>query len=198
MPLDLFLALAVFAVVSTVTPGPNNFMVLASGVNFGLARTIPHILGIVIGFALLVSAVGLGLGALLETFPAFDLALKIAGGAYLLYLAWKIATTRSMSAGEEGAARPMSFVQAAAFQWVNPKAWVLVLTAIAVYSVPGEPVLSIAIIFATYLVVMLPSLALWASFGRGLRHWLSDPTRLKWFNLTMGVLLAATLVPMLG
>ena len=173
-------------------------MVLASGVNFGLPRTVPHILGIVGGFSVLLSAVGLGPRRSLKAFPAFDLALKIAGGAYLLYLAWRIATTRSMSAGDDGATRPMTFMQAAAFQWVNPKAWVLALTAIAVYSVPGKPVLSIAIVFATFLVIMLPSLAMWTAFGRGLRHWLSDPARLKWFNIAMGIALAATLWPMLS
>ncbi len=198
MSLDVFLALVVFAVVSTITPGPNNFMVLASGVNFGLPRTIPHILGIAGGFALLVSAVGLGLGALLKAFPTLDVALKIAGGAYLLYLAWKIATTRTMGSGGAAAGKPMTFLQAVAFQWVNPKAWVLALTAIAVYSVPDRPLLTIGIVFATFFVIMLPSLSLWAVFGRWLRNFLSQPTRLKWFNIAMGIALAATLWPMLA
>ena len=92
----------------------------------------------------------------------------------------------------------MTLLQAAAFQWVNPKAWVLALTAIAIYSVPGKPLLTILIVFVTYSVIMLPSLALWTAFGRGLRHWLSDPARLKWFNIGMGVALAATLWPMLA
>ena len=103
-----------------------------------------------------------------------------------------------MSAGDESATRPMTSLQAAAFQWVNPKAWVLALTAIAIYSVPGKPLLSLVIDFVTFTVIMLPSLAIWTAFGRGLRHWLADPARLKWFNIGMGVALAATLVPMLA
>ena len=197
MPFDVFLALFVFAVVSSVTPGTNNFMVLASGVNFGFRRTIPHMMGVAIGFAVLVLAVGFGLGALLKTFPALHTALKVAGGAYLLYLAWKIGTTRSLSGRGEGAAAPMTFMQAAAFQWVNPKAWVLALTAIAVYAMPDAPLTSIGLVIAIFTVIIPPTLALWTVFGTGLRNWLADPVRLKWFNIGMGVLLAATLWPML-
>jgi threonine/homoserine/homoserine lactone efflux protein len=197
MPFDVFLALFVFAVVSSVTPGPNNFMVLASGVNFGFRRTIPHMMGVAIGFAVLVLAVGFGLGALLKTFPALHTALKVAGGAYLLYLAWKIGTTRSLSGRGEGAAAPLTFRQAAAFQWVNPKAWVLALTAIAVYAMPDAPLTSIGLVIAIFTVIIPPTLALWTVFGTGLRNWLADPVRLKWFNIGMGVLLAATLWPML-
>ncbi|RWP64788.1 LysE family translocator [Mesorhizobium sp.] len=197
MTLDAFLALLVYAFVTSITPGPNNFMLLASGVNFGFAKTIPHMLGISIGFLVLLLAVGFGLGAVLIAFPVLDTALKIAGGVYLLYLAWKIAMSRSLSSKGEAKARPMRFIDAAAFQWVNPKAWVMAITAMAVYAVPEHPFLSVALVSIAFTVVNLPSVSVWAGFGTALRGFLSDPVRLKWFNIAMGVLLAAALWPML-
>ena len=194
---DAFLALIVYAFVTSVTPGPNNFMLLASGVNFGFVRTIPHMFGIGIGFFVLLLAVGFGLGALLAAFPILHVALKVAGGAYLLYLAFKIATSRSMGEDRDGRARPMTFIEAAAFQWVNPKAWVMAVTAMAVYTEPGSPFLSVIIIGVAFAAVNIPSVSAWAGFGMALRGILSDPVRLKWFNFAMGVLLAATLLPML-
>ncbi|MET0599797.1 MAG: LysE family translocator [Mesorhizobium sp.] len=196
MSTEVFLALVVYAFVTSVTPGPNNFMLLASGVNFGFFRTIPHILGISAGFAALLFSVGLGLGALLSAYPALHTALKVAGAAYLLYLAWRIARSRSLGGGG-GQSRPMSFLEAAAFQWVNPKAWVLAVTAMAVYADPAQPFLSVAIVAIAFTLVNLPSVSSWAGFGMALRGFLADPVRLKWFNVAMGVLLAATLWPML-
>ncbi|RWM88701.1 MAG: LysE family translocator [Mesorhizobium sp.] len=197
MTFDAFLALLVYASVTSITPGPNNFMLLASGVNFGFAKTIPHMLGISIGFLVLLLAVGFGLGAVLTAFPVLHTALKIAGGVYLLYLAWKIAMSRSLSSKGETKARPMRFVDAAAFQWVNPKAWVMAITAMAVYANPEHPFLTVALVSIAFTVVNLPSVSVWAGFGTALRGFLSDPVRLKWFNIAMGVLLAATLWPML-
>ncbi|TPJ15920.1 LysE family translocator [Mesorhizobium sp. B2-7-3] len=197
MSLDAFLALLVYAFVTSITPGPNNLMLLASGVNFGIVRTVPHMLGISIGFLVLLLAVGFGLGAVLTAFPALHTGLKIAGAVYLLYLAWKIATSRSMGGKGETDARPMRFIDAAAFQWVNPKAWVMAITAMAVYTNPERPFLSVILIGVAFTVVNLPSVSVWAGFGTALRGFLSDPVRLKWFNIGMGVLLAATLWPML-
>lgn len=197
MSSDAFLALLVYAFVTSVTPGPNNLMLLASGVNFGFVRTIPHMLGIGIGFLVLALAVGFGLGAVLTAFPALHTALKVAGGVYLVYLAWKIATSRSMATEGEDQARPMTFLEAAAFQWVNPKAWVMAITAMAVYSNTQRPFLSVVLIAVSFAVVNLPSVSCWAGFGTALRGFLSDPVRLKWFNIAMGLLLAATLWPML-
>ncbi len=197
MSSEAFLALLVYAFVTSITPGPNNFMLLASGVNFGFLRTIPHMLGIGIGFLTLLLGVGFGLGAVLTAFPALHIALKVAGGAYLLYLAWKIGTARSLGKDGETRARPMRFIEAAAFQWVNPKAWVMAITAMAVYTNPQRPFLSVLLISVAFAVVNLPSVSTWAGFGTALRGFLSDPVRLKWFNIAMGVLLAATLWPML-
>ncbi|TGQ78321.1 LysE family translocator [Mesorhizobium sp. M8A.F.Ca.ET.207.01.1.1] len=197
MSLDAFLALLVYALVTSITPGPNNLMLLASGVNFGIARTVPHMLGISIGFLVLLLAVGFGLGAVLTAFPALHAGLKIAGAVYLLYLAWKIAMSRSLSGKGDTNARPMRFVDAAAFQWVNPKAWVMAITAMAVYTNPERPFLSVILIGVAFTVVNFPSVSVWAGFGTALRGFLSDPVRLKWFNIAMGLLLAATLWPML-
>jgi threonine/homoserine/homoserine lactone efflux protein len=197
MSSEVFFALLVYAFVTSITPGPNNFMLLASGVNFGFVRTIPHMLGIGSGFLTLLLGVGFGLGAVLTAFPALHLALKIAGGVYLLYLAWKIAMSRSLGKDGDTKARPITFFEAAAFQWINPKAWVMAITAMAVYTNPDRPFLSVTLISAAFAVVNVPSVSTWAGFGTALRGFLSDPVRLKWFNIAMGVLLAATLWPML-
>lgn len=198
MPAEAFTALVVYAFVISITPGPNNFMLLASGVNFGFVRTIPHMLGIGGGFLSVLLGVGFGLGAVLTAFPSLHLALKIAGGTYLLYLAWRIAMSRSMGKTGDGAGtRPMTFVEAAAFQWINPKAWVMAVTAMAVYTDTEAPFLSVMLVAVTFAAVNLPSVSTWAGFGTALRGFLSDPVRLKWFNIAMGLLLAATLWPML-
>ncbi|HEV7252312.1 MAG TPA: LysE family translocator [Mesorhizobium sp.] len=198
MPTETFAALIVYAFVTSITPGPNNFMLLASGVNFGFVRTIPHMLGIGVGFLSLLLGVGLGLGAVLTAVPALHTALKIVGGAYLLYLAWRIAMSRTLARAGEAGARPMTFMEAAAFQWVNPKAWVMAATAMAVYVDPLQPLLSVVIVALAFALVNLPSVSTWAGFGTALRGFLEDPVRLKWFNLTMGLLLALTLVTMVG
>ncbi len=197
MSLDVFLALMGYAFVTSITPGPNNLMLLASGVNFGFSRSIPHMLGIGIGFVVLLLAVGFGLGAILTAFPALHTALKVAGGAYLLYLARRIAATRSIATKSGESSRPLSFLDAAAFQWVNPKAWVMAVTAMAVYADTQQPFLSVLAIAIVFGVVNLPCVSLWAGFGTALRGFLSNPVRLKWFNMAMGALLVATLWPML-
>ncbi len=198
MSIEIFLALLVFAFVSSVTPGPNNLMLLASGVNFGFRRTIPHMLGIGVGFFVLLLAVGFGLGALIETVPSFYTALKFAGGAYMLYLAWKIAMSRSIGeAKHRDKAEPMTFLQAAAFQWVNPKAWVMAITGIATYANHDNYYVAVLLVSAAFAIVNLPSVSVWAGFGTLLRNWLSDPVRLKWFNLVMALLLVLSLWPML-
>jgi threonine/homoserine/homoserine lactone efflux protein len=197
MSLDLFLSLLVFAFVSSITPGPNNFMLLASGVNFGFRRTIPHMCGIALGFLLLLLAVGFGLGAVLSACPQLHLALKIAGGAYLLYLAWKIASARTLSDGKGPGGRPMTLLQAVGFQWVNPKAWVMAVTGMAIYTNPARPYTSVLLVGIAFALVNFPSVSCWALFGVTMRQFLADPARLKWFNITMGALLAATLWPLL-
>lgn len=199
MTLDIFAALVLFAFVTSVTPGPNNFMLLASGVNFGFGRTIPHMLGIGAGFLSLLLGVGFGLGAVLSAYPALHMALKIGGGAYLLYLAWRIAMARSMGDGTaaQSEARPMTFLEAAAFQWVNPKAWVMAVTAMAIYTTPQAQFLSVVLVASAFAIVNVPCVSIWAGFGVALRGFLADPVRLKWFNIIMGLMLVASLWPML-
>ncbi len=196
MQADTLLALFLFAFTTSITPGPNNMMLFASGVNFGFARTIPHMLGIGAGFLSLLIAVGLGLGALLHSVPTLYIALKFAGGAYLVWIAWKIGTSRTLSEGKAGAA-PMSFLQAAAFQWINPKAWVMAVTAMATYTSEQAYLTSVLIVGVIFAIVNVPSVSTWAGFGSALRQWLSEPVRLKWFNITMAVLLVLSLWPML-
>lgn len=196
MSFEILVALFVFAAVTSVTPGPNNLMLLTSGVNFGFARTIPHMAGVSIGFVILLLAVGAGMGSLLTTLPWLYTALKIAGGLYLLYLAWKIATSRSLD-DEEAGSKPLTFVQALAFQWVNPKGWVMAVTAMGAYTDPGHYWLTMVIVAAVFGILTAPSCAIWAGMGVGLRRWLSDPTRLKVFNIVMAVLLVASLWPLI-
>ncbi len=195
MTYDIFTALVAFAFVTSVTPGPNNLMLMASGANFGFRRTVPHMLGIGIGFAAMAFLVGLGLAGIILTVPAAEWALKAASVAYMLWLAWKIARS---SAPKEGAAagRPMSFLQAAAFQWVNPKAWAMALTATAVYA-PDRTLLSLALVAVVFAAVNLPSVSVWTVIGQELRRVLTNPARLRAFNWTMAALLVASLWPVL-
>ncbi len=198
MTLATLAALVAFGIATSITPGPNNMMLFASGVNYGFRRTVPHMLGISSGFFVLLLAVGAGLGALLTALPMVYLALKVAGGLYLLWIAWKIATTKTIGDGKGGAGgRPMTFLEAAAFQWVNPKAWVMAVSAMAAYSDPARPVFSVVVIASIFAIVNLPSVSVWASFGSTLRGWLSVPPRLQIFNISMAVLLVLSLWPML-
>jgi len=193
MTYELFLALLGFAFVTSVTPGPNNMMLLASGVNFGFRRTVAHMLGISVGHSVMVFLVGLGIAGLFKAWPPALTGLKVASVAYMLWLAWKIA--RAGAPGEGRApARPMTFLQAAAFQWVNPKAWAMALGAVAAY-VPAPSVGAYLAVAATFSLVNLPSVSLWAAAGQGLRHWLEAPARLRAFNWTMAALLVASLWP---
>ena len=196
MTVETFAALVVFAFVTSVSPGPNNMMLFASGVNFGFRRTLPHMFGIGGGFLSLLLGVGFGLGALLNTVPALYTVLKFAGGAYLVFIAWKIGTSRALPEGKVGA-RPMTFLQAAAFQWVNPKAWVMAVTAMTLYTDANSYAVSVVLVGLAFTLTNMPSVSTWAGFGSAMRHWLSDPVRLKWFNISMAILLVASLWPML-
>ncbi len=196
LPIEIFLALVVFAFTTSITPGPNNMMLFASGVNFGFVRTIPHMIGIGAGFLTLLLAVGFGLGAILETVPLLYVTLKFLGGAYLVWIAWKIATSDTLNDGEAGG-RPMTFLEAAAFQLVNPKAWVMAVSAMATYTTQANYTASVLLVGVAFALVNVPSVSTWAGFGSVFREWLSVPARLKVFNVTMALLLVASLWPML-
>ncbi|SPA12480.1 neutral amino-acid efflux system [Cupriavidus taiwanensis] len=192
----VFAAFAGFALVSSITPGPNNTMLLASGVNFGFLRTVPHLLGVSIGFALMVGLVGLGLGSLFHAFPWTWQVLRVVATVYLVWLAWKLATAGGVQ--DRQVARPMGFWAAAAFQWVNPKAWVMAVGACSTYVLHGNLWLNVLLLSAIFGVVNLPSVALWALCGSALRRWLARPRVLRAFNIGMAVLLLASLWPILG
>ncbi|WP_420996460.1 LysE family translocator [Cupriavidus sp. 30B13] len=192
----VFAAFCVFALVSSITPGPNNTMVLASGVNFGFARTVPHILGISLGFALMVAVVGLGLGSLFAALPWTWTVLRVVAALYLAWLAWQLATSGGMQ--ERQAARPMGFLRAAAFQWVNPKAWVMAVGACSTYVLHGNVWLNVLLLAGVFAVINLPSVAMWAVFGSALRRWLAQPRVLRVFNVAMALLLLASLWPIVS
>lgn len=196
MPLELFMALVVFAAVMSATPGPNNLMLLASGVNFGFRRTIPHMLGISAGVAALLLAIGFGLHEILARWPAIFIAIKYAGVAYLLWLAWRIAVSGPLRDAEGGTrGRPMTFLEAAAFQWVNPKAWVMAVGAMATYTVESDYALTVAIVAAVFALICGPATGTWTLFGVALKRWLADPRANRAFNLAMALALVASLWP---
>ena len=191
---ELVVALVLFAFVSSITPGPNNTMLMASGANFGFRATIPHLLGVSGGFFLLVLAAGLGLGGLFAAYPPLHDILAVVGGAYLLWLAWKIATSKGLGIGD-GGARRQTFLQAAAFQWVNPKAWAMALGGVTAYAPRENYVVNIFLVSAIFTIVNLPCVASWTGFGVGLRRFLDRPAVLRTFNIAMALLLVLSLVP---
>ncbi|MBC54636.1 MAG: lysine transporter LysE [Gammaproteobacteria bacterium] len=198
MPLEQLLALVGFVVVMTGTPGPNNMMLLASGANFGFRRSLPHIFGITVGCQILLLAVALGIGQLLIRYPLFDSALKILCGMALIYLAWTLVRpTRVLPAsGEIRVARPLTFWQAAMFQWVNPKAWLMMITAIATYAQPAAMMTSLLIIALLFVLVGIPCISTWNLFGSSLRRLLQDARRARVFNIVMAVLLLGSMYPL--
>ncbi|WP_420005965.1 LysE family translocator [Arenibacterium sp. LLYu02] len=195
MTYDLFAALALFAFVSSVTPGPNNLMLMASGANFGFRRTIPHMLGVAIGFVFMVLLVGVGLVQVFDAFPVTYTVLKVGSVVYLLYLAWKIANSGPAKSGA-AAGKPMTFLQAAAFQWVNPKAWAMALTAISAYT-PDHTLWAILLVGVVFGAINLPSVGSWTLLGQQMARFLTNPRRLIAFNWTMAVLLVASLYPVI-
>ena len=197
LSLDLLLGFALFALVTSITPGPNNTMLLASGVNFGFNRTIPHMLGITCGFFILVLAVGFGLGAVFQAYPVLYNVLRFVGAAYLLYLAWKIAHSGPVSDSGEGQGKPISYLGAAAFQWVNPKAWIMAIGAISTYTPLQGYFTNVMVIAAVFALINLPSVGVWVVCGSLLRNVLRDRRWLRLFNWGMALLLVASLYPML-
>ena len=201
MSTELFAALAVFAFVSSITPGPNNLMLMTSGINFGLRRTIPHMLGVSLGFTLMIALIGLGVMKIIDAMPGSTVIITAASGLYLLYMAWRIATTdTSPLESADGAAKskPFTFLQAALFQWVNPKEWTMALTAISAYAPKSQGWVGIILVAGVFGVINLPSTAAWAVMGAKLRNFLSDPVRLRTFNIVAALLLVASLYQMVA
>jgi threonine/homoserine/homoserine lactone efflux protein len=196
MPIELFLALVLFASVMAFTPGPNNVLLAASGVNFGFMRTMPHMLGVTIGFDVLLIAGAVGVGLLFTAIPQLQLVLKVCGAAYMLYLAWKVATAHYGGGDGDVPARPFTFMQAAAFQWINPKALIAVVGAVALYVRPGPERIDFPLMLAVMTVATFGAVALWTGFGVALRRFLRDPARARVFNISMALLLVVSIVPM--
>ena len=196
---DVLSALVLFAFVASATPGPNNMMLLTSGVNYGFRRSIPHMAGVTIGFAVMILLIGLGVGRVFERLPRLYDALKLVSAAYMLWLAWQIATAGPVTPDAlPRDARPMTFWQAAAFQWVNPKAWTICLAAVAAYTVPTAYTASMLLISVVFALVTVPSISAWTIFGVSLRGLLADPKRVHIFNVTMALALVASLWPLLA
>jgi threonine/homoserine/homoserine lactone efflux protein len=193
---ELVFALTSFAFVMAFTPGPNNIMLTASGANFGFVRSIPHMSGVVVGFIILLIACGSGLGTLVSTFPQIQVVLKVAGSAYMLWLAWKIATAQGGGDADSRSRRPLTFWQAAAFQWVNPKGVVIAIGAVALYVRPDRALTDLAVLLAIFSIATLLSTITWSVFGAALSRILREPRRARIFNIVMAVLLVASIVPM--
>lgn len=197
MTYEILIALIGFAFASSITPGPNNLMLMASGANYGLRKTVPHMLGISLGHAFMVAMVGIVLLQVFDTYPVLNTVLVVLSAAYMLWLAWKIANAVPPEA-KEVTGKPFTFLQAAAFQWVNPKAWFMAITAISAYAPQDRGIVIgsviVAFIFAS---VNLPSVTVWAWMGVQVRRWLGTAKRLRIFNVSMAVLLVVSLYPML-
>jgi len=196
MSQSLLVAFIMFATVMFFTPGPNNIMLLSSGLTYGFRPTIPHIMGITVGFAFMIGAVGLGLGTIFIAYPVLQTILKYAGAAYLIYLAWAIAMSDPPSAEEDKSrGRPMTFWGAAMFQWVNAKGWVMVIGTITAYAAISPYPWNIVIQVALSLLLGAVSCTVWAFFGSALRPVLTSPRAVRAFNIVMAVLLLASLYP---
>lgn len=197
MGLELTLALLGFAFASSVTPGPNNMMLMASGANFGFGRSLPHLAGIGAGFALMIALVGFGLAQLFELFPILHWVLKIGAALYMTWLAWKIATAAPKLDAPEDVGKPFTFWQAALFQWVNPKVWAMALTVVSVYMPETLGVLAPVIVALLFQIAGVPFMVAWAVLGVGMRRFLTSAGRLRVFNGIMGALLVLSLWPIL-
>ena len=192
--LPLLGPLTLFALVTSITPGPNNIMLASSGLTFGFRRTVPHMLGVNLGFTLMLVLVGLGLDTVFHQLPWLYTALKYVGAAYLLYLAWKIAQSGPLE-GSHQRSRPFSFCQAALFQWVNPKAWVMAVGIIVTYTPQTGFYWNLMVAALVCCLVNLPSLSVWVAFGTALQKVLHRPQAIRAFNISMAVLLVISLYP---
>ena len=195
MSYEFVTSLSLFAFVSSITPGPNNLMLMASGANYGFKRTIPHLLGVSMGFVFMAVLLGMGLVNLFEAYPVTYQVLKVTAVVYLFYLAWKIANASTAQASQP-TGKPFTFFQAVLFQWVNPKVWAMALTTISVYTHDRsmQSVLLVSVIFGA---VNLPCVAVWATIGQQMARLLTKPKQLRLFNRIMAILLIISLYPVL-
>ena len=193
--MDLLPSLVVFALATSCTPGPNNIMLTASGVNFGFARTVPHMTGVVVGFCVLLGASAAGLGTLVAAYPAIHTTLQFSGGAYMLWLAWKVANAGQPKKAEGGGGRPLTFLEAAAFQWVNPKGLLTSLGAVALFVRPATALFDGGVMVTVFALCTVLAVTVWTAFGTVVSRALRDPRHARIFNIAMALLLVASIVP---
>jgi len=196
MSSELIIALSAFALVSSITPGPNNLMLMSSGATFGFKRTIPTMFGVGIGFVFMLLMVGIGLVQLFDSYPITYQILKVFSISYIFYLAFKIATSLAPENSHNKNTKPFSFFQAALFQWVNPKTWTMALTAMSVYS-PTRDLDAILLITIVFGLVNIPCASVWIILGQKLRILLKNNSHLRLFNLAMAALLLMSIYPVL-
>jgi len=189
-----YLPLFIFILTATATPGPNNLMIMTSGLNFGVKASVPHLLGICTGFPLMVIGIGLGVSVLFQQFPWLHRLIQILSILYLFYMAWRIASTDHLS-NQKSTAKPFSYIQALLFQWVNPKAWIMATTAISIYSDPEQQLLHSFIIAIIFMLVAFPSVAIWLLFGHHLKKLFSHDIYFRIFNILMAFLLIWAIFP---
>jgi len=197
MTSESILALLGFAFVMSISPGPSNFLLLTSGANFGYFRSVPLVLGISAGFLSMVILVGVGLGEVLQQYPAIYLLLRVVCGAYVLWLALQIARSRSLGTNTKLVAKPIGFIQAALFQWVNPKAWAVALILNVSYSTPDSYIVNMVLLVLLFAVINIPTISIWALSGAAMSNWLSVGYRIVVFNILMASLLIGSMIPML-
>lgn len=198
--MELYIAILVFAVSTTITPGPNNIMIMSSGLNFGLKRSLPHLMGIGLGFPLMVAGVGLGFGAIFERFPVIHEVIKVLGVLYLIYLAYLVATSAPKSLDNDtNETKPLTFIQAALFQWINPKAWVMATGAVAAYTTQDASImLQVMFISLAFLIAGVPCVGVWLVCGTWLKRFLKEVKYQRIFNLSMATLLIVSILPVIG
>jgi threonine/homoserine/homoserine lactone efflux protein len=192
----MILSITSFGLASTMTPGPNNIMLLSSGLTFGYKRTIPHALGVNFGFPVMVLCVGLGIGKLFEVFPFIYTALKVVGIGYLLWMAWHIANTKGSLDTNNTKDKPFTFLQAALFQWINPKAWVMAVTSTAAFITDHQiAYIQVMIISCIYFFCAILSTNSWAVGGVMLRRFIQKKRFVQIFNITMAILIVGSILP---
>jgi len=191
---DNLLSIFLFTLVMTITPGPNNIMILSSGLNFGIKKSLPHLLGIAFGFPIMLIAVGLGLDVLIAQSPIFHTIVKVLGVGYLLYLAFKLFTTTKRSS-IEGSSKPFTFFQVVLFQWANPKAWVMIFSGLGTFATATDMQSTTFIIALSFFIAIFPCNGLWLFLGSQMQTIIKNDTHLKLFNRTMAVLLIVSIVP---
>lgn len=197
MSFDQWLSMGLFTITMAITPGPNNAMLMASGVNHGIKSSIPHFLGINLGFPVMVIVMGMGIGSIFDQYPIIHKIIQIAGALYLIYLAWLIGTTTE-SKLDQKSSKPLTFKQAAIFQWINPKAWVIIAVAMAAYTNDEENIyLQVSIMALTFVFLGSPCSMVWLACGRALKNLLKSSVHLRAFNITMALLLVSSLVPVI-